>query len=124
MTILRAVPVVLSAFLAIGCAAIAQEARTDPRDEAIYNMLSHFWGRARDVDGQPIQPTSERERTTVPVPMPVAYRALEAGEVSGIAEWCGLEWEPHYFSLTKSARSHGMSDTQIAFISVLHGAEQ
>ena len=87
-------------------------------------MLGHFWGNARDIKGRPIQPASEQERTRVPVSTPVAYWALEAGEVSGTAEWCGLEWEPHYFALTKSARSQGMSDAQVAFVSVLHGFAQ
>ena len=42
-----------------------------------------------------IQPTSELDRRTVPpVPTVVAYRAIEAGEISGLAAWCGcLEWE-------------------------------
>ena len=124
MTISRAVQVVFLAFLATGCAAISQEADPDPRDEVIHNMLGHFWGNARDIKGRPIQPASEQERTRVPVSTPVAYRALEAGEVSGTAEWCGLEWEPHYFALTKSARSQGMSDAQVAFVSVLHGFAQ
>lgn len=123
MTIFRTVAVAFTTLL-IASAAIAIETRGEPRDEIIYSMLSQFWGQARDVHGKPIQPASDKERTTVPVPMPVAYRALEAGETSGMAEWCGLDWEPHYFSLTKVARSHEMSDTQVAFISVLHGAAQ
>ena len=109
--------------LAIGVASASSPA-ADSRDELILSVLGNFWGSARDVAGKPIEPASERERAVVPVPMSVAYRALEAGEASGLAEWCGLPWEPHYFSITNAARSLNMTDTQVAFVSVLHGAAQ
>ena len=83
--------------------------------------LERFWGNARDSTGTPIQPSSDLDRTTVPVPTGVAYRAIEAGEISGLAAWCGLDWEPHYFALTAAARKQQMSDKQVAFVSMLHG---
>ena len=97
---------------------------TSERDLAIRNILSDFWGNARDVRGNPIQPSSEQDRKTVPVSRAAAYRALEAGNISGVAEWCGLDWQDHYLALTKAARTMGMIDKQVAFISVLHGAGQ
>ena len=41
-----------------------------------------------------------------------------------LAEWCGLNWEPHFHSLTRAARAQRMDDTKVAFIAVLHGDAQ
>jgi uncharacterized MAPEG superfamily protein len=96
----------------------------DPRDTAIRTILAGFWGHAKDINGQLIEPTSAKDREIVPVSKAAAYRAIEAGNISGLAQWCGLDWEPHYFSLTKAARRMKMVDKQVAFLSVLHGAGQ
>jgi hypothetical protein len=102
----------------------ADSQRNAQKDVLISRILERFWGHAIDSKGALIQPSSDLDRRTVPIPFNVAYRALEAGEISGLAEWCGLDWKSHYFSLTAAARQHGMSDKQVAFISVLHGAMQ
>jgi hypothetical protein len=108
------------------CHSVGHAALLPPaeRDELVAAVLKDFWGRARQSDGQFIQPSSEAERTTVPVSKPIVERALDAGEISGLGEWCRLKWQPHYLALTKSARSHRLSDTQVAFIAFLHGAAQ
>ena len=119
--------VFLSMILAL---AMLSAAATEPgapsaaRDEVIRQILGEFWGSARDVRGMPIQPENEQDRSIVPVSRAAAYRAIEAGNISAVAEWCGLEWEPHYFALTRAARAKGMVDKQVAFLSVLHGAGQ
>jgi len=94
------------------------------KDALISWVLDRFWGHARDSTGAVIQPSSELDRRTVPVPLGVAYRVIEAGEISGLADWCGLKWEAHYQSLTSAARQRKMSDKSVAFISVLHGVAQ
>ena len=117
----------LSMILALtALSAVASEhgAPSAARDEVIRQILSKFWGSARDVRGIPIQPENEQDRMTVPVSRAAAYRAIEAGNISAVVEWCGLEWEPHYFALTRAARVMGMVDKQVAFLSVLHGAGQ
>lgn len=96
----------------------------EQRTALIQEALSKFWGRAINSRGELIQPATEKERNIVPVKDSVAHRALDAGELSGLAEWCGLDWESHYRSLTRSARSKAMNDTQVAFVSFLHGAAQ
>ena len=125
MSTVRAI--LFTAAIACSVAAMAESPSKDElaqRDSAIRSILSDFWGNARDVHGQPIQPTSAKDRLTVPISRAAAYRAIEAGNISGLAQWCGLEWEAHYFSLTKAARNMKMVDKQIAFISVLHGSGQ
>ena len=116
----------LSMILALAALSAAASDASAPsaRDEAIRQILSEFWGTARNAQGMPIQPENEQDRRTVPISRAAAYRAIEAGNISAVAEWCGLEWEPHYFALTRAARTHGMVDKQVAFVSVLHGAAQ
>jgi hypothetical protein len=87
-------------------------------------VLKRFWSNARDPTGATIQPESELDGRLVPIPLTVAYRAIEAGKISGRADWCGLDWQSHYLSLTAAARKRGMSDKQVAFFSTTHGAAQ
>jgi len=105
-------------------AAVAGVIPNEQRKALIQEALSNFWGRAINSRGELIQPASAKERSIVPVKDSVAQRALDAGELSGLAEWCGLDWESHYRSLTRAARNKGLSDTQVAFISFLHGTAQ
>ena len=94
------------------------------KDALIESVLQQFWGHARDSKGAVIQPSSDLDRRTVPIPKSIAYRAIDAGGISGLAEWCGLDWESHYLSITAAARKRRMSDKQVAFISFLHGTMQ
>jgi hypothetical protein len=41
-----------------------------------------------------------------------------------LAQWCGLDWRPQYFSLTAAARKAGFKDKQVAFVGFLHGSIQ
>ena len=61
------------------------------REELIAVVLKNFWGIAKLSDGQFAQPASEQERVTVPISITVAHRALDAGEISGLGEWCKLD---------------------------------
>lgn len=94
------------------------------REELLSVVLQNFWGKAKLSNGRFAQPASEAERTTVPVSSAVANRAFDVGEVSGLAEWCALDWQSNYAALTRSARGRGFSDKQVAFVSFLHGAAQ
>ncbi|PTT79621.1 hypothetical protein DBR42_21035 [Pelomonas sp. HMWF004] len=96
----------------------------DARADLTQQALSGFWGNARDSAGSPIQPENAQDRATVPVAHPVVNTAINAGEISGLAEWCGLDWQPRYYALTRASRTERMTDKQIAFISFLHGAAQ
>jgi hypothetical protein len=94
------------------------------RADLTQQALSGFWGNARDSIGNPIQPSDAQDRATVPVAPAIVDKAINAGEISGLAEWCGLNWEPRYYALTRAARTERMTDKQVAFISFLHGAAQ
>ena len=94
------------------------------RDEIIAASLKGFWGNARDINGRPIEPTSEEERKTLPVTKEQANAAFRAGELSGAAQWCNLEWAPILQSLTGKVRRSGLPDKSVAFVAVVHGAAQ
>ncbi|MGZ4853495.1 MAG: hypothetical protein ACXV3D_09980 [Halobacteriota archaeon] len=94
------------------------------REELIKTALKNFWGNAIVAKGQTAQPSSDTERNTVPIPPSVAIRVIDAGEISGLGEWCRLDWRLHYLSLTKAARAKGLSEKQVAFISFVYGRAQ
>jgi len=94
------------------------------RENIVKSAFSNFWGHAVLSNGKVVQPESDEERKTLPVSSAVANQVLDVGEVSGLAEWCGLNWQSHYLSMTAAARKAGFKDKQVAFIGVLHGRAQ
>jgi hypothetical protein len=110
--------------LALGPPAYAGILPPPEREELIKTVLKNFWGNAIVAKGQTAQPSSEAERHTVPIARSLALRVIDAGEISGLGEWCRLDWRSHYLSLTKAARAKGLTEKQVAFISFVHGAAQ
>jgi hypothetical protein len=95
---------------------------SEVRTGLVQDVLNGFWGNARDIKGNPIVPKNDQDRKTVPISAAVIDQTINVGEMSGMAEWCGLDRQPNYRSLTSYARKQKMTDKQVAFISVLHGA--
>jgi hypothetical protein len=96
----------------------------DKRAALVGTALNGFWGRAVDSKGQPLEPASESERTTSPVPQEWVELSFDVGEVSGRLESCSLNWIDTFRALTSRARREGFSDKQVAFVAVLHGVAQ
>jgi hypothetical protein len=94
------------------------------RDALIQEALRGYWGRAKTPDGKVITPASEAERTALPVSKKLAHFAFEVGELSGVAEWCGVAWQPSFSALMRFARKSNQSERQVAFIGVVHGTAQ
>ena len=111
----------LTLFSSLSLAVVLTDAA---RETIVKRAFSNFWGHAVLSNGKPVQPDSEEERKTLPVSNAVANQVLDVGEVSGLAEWCGLDWRSHYLSLTAAARRAGFREKQVAFIGVLHGMTQ
>jgi hypothetical protein len=97
---------------------------SDIRAALVQKALAGFWGNARDSSGMPILPNNDQDLATVPIAPTVVEQAINVGEITGMAEWCGMEWVPQYRALTRYARNAKMTDKQVAFISVLHGVAQ
>jgi hypothetical protein len=97
----------------------------DPeKDALIAQVLETFWDTARDANGQPFPPPSDRERLTIPIPISVAYRAIEAGMISGEGSRCHHRWIRHANAISASARKLGMSELQVAFVNALQDTRQ
>lgn len=90
----------------------------DPeKDALIAQVLERFSSPSRDVSGEPV-------RHTLPISTAFAYRAIEAGEISGEGFRCRLNWLRHVNSISASAQKLGMTETQVAFVNALHDAKQ
>lgn len=94
------------------------------REKLLKEALSKFWGRAKLSDGSLVQPDNEQERNTLPISIAVANQVFDVGEISGYAEWCGLDWQSNFLTMTAAARKSGFKGKQVAFIGVIHGAAQ
>jgi hypothetical protein len=94
------------------------------RERLIQVAFANFWGKARLSNGKPVQPDNAVERSTLPISIATANHVVSVGEISGIAEWCGLDWQTHFLDLTTKARRQAFSEKQVAFIGLLHGVVQ
>jgi hypothetical protein len=86
--------------------------------------LESFWGKAIDSQGKPVQPKDEAERTTMPISRDQAYYIIDKGGESGLAQWCGVEWQGRYQMIIEQQRRHMKNEVQIAYAGVLHGLAQ
>ena len=83
------------------------------RAELTDRVLAEFWGRVRDSSGNPILPKDEQDRKTIPLSPLLVSHVLDAGEMSGLAEWCQLDWKPRYQALTRAVRDEKLVDKQV-----------
>ena len=116
--------VAIALLTSVCCLSWAGVLPNSAREELLKSTLSMFWGHAKLSDGSVVQPENEQERRTLPVSRDVANQVLDVGELSGLAMWCGLDWQSHYLSMTAATRKNGFNEKQVAFIGVLHGAAQ
>ncbi|MDD2368598.1 MAG: hypothetical protein PHQ90_04790 [Sulfuricurvum sp.] len=104
--------------------AIAGVVPASTREPLLKETLKVFWSKGKTADGKSIQPTSNSDRQTMPVNMNVANFAFDMGELSGLAEWCGVDWRENFAALTRQARKNNQTEKQVAFISIVHGTAQ
>jgi hypothetical protein len=116
---------ILALLLCVSVAHARAEVPPDPqKDAVIAYVLENFWDWARDSNGEAFQPTSELERTTVPIPTNIAYRALDAGKISGRASLCGIGWREHERAIRADAKKLGLTEKQVAFVRALYAERQ
>lgn len=51
-------------------------------------------------------------------------KAVQTGVVSGQAEACGLDWNPHFHAFMQFLRAQGVPEEEMTFVAVYHGAAQ
>ena len=119
----RAVPVLLA--LALGSVVSPARAEDGLPDVAVLGMMEVVRDHlpfANLSDGSHPAPETEAERAVPLVPIAEGRKIILTGFNSGIAEWCGLDWEAHYLGFMQAERARKQwSDKQIAYIGMLHG---
>jgi hypothetical protein len=113
--------VLLSSAWSAEAAVLGSELRSKMLD---YVLANAFWGHAKFSDGTPVQPATEDERKQLPISRAVAERVLDTAELSGQAVWCEIDWAPNFRAMMSAARKSGLSETQLAFMGVIHGFAQ
>lgn len=81
---------------------------------------------AQCAPGQPCAPASAEEMANPPVSLEQAREAIRAGFISGLAEWCGLDWRGQVFQpLIGSYRQVDRLEPRIVtMLTLLHGYGQ
>ncbi len=102
-------------------AVLGQIIPNNAHQQVIDRAMNNYWGKARLKDGSYVKPTSEKERNAVLITSDNASEVIKIGELSSLADWCGLEWQSNYSNTTNGARSYGLSGKQVAFVGLLHG---
>ncbi|MBN8543308.1 MAG: hypothetical protein J0M34_03490 [Alphaproteobacteria bacterium] len=96
-------------------------------------QLTKIMQLARDIlpnaklsDGSFVPPETDEEKKSPVIPPEDAKRVTIAGANTGIAEWCGLDWQNlSYLKFMKQERAKLIwSDKQMAYIGLLHGIMQ
>ncbi len=81
---------------------------------------------AQCAPGQACAPASAEELANPPVSLEQARAAIRAGFISGLAEWCGLDWQGQVFRpLVESYRNvERLEQRIVTMLTLLHGYGQ
>lgn len=113
--------ILFGGLLALASPSLAQSSLTDAQvratiDVVLDNIGGAICGRAQCA------PSTAAERRSPPVSLVDARRVIARGQLSALAEWCGLNWQQRsYLPLMQAERAVGRSDRAIAIIGVMHG---
>jgi hypothetical protein len=68
-------------------------------------------------------PATEEEKAKPPITVETARRAMQVGLMSGVAEFCEIDWKQRIFYpfMAYQRRAQNMSTRQLAIVSMLHG---
>ncbi len=90
---------------------------------AVSDVARRNLGQVKRADGTFVAPETAAERSRPLISLKESRLAVDTGMVSGIANWCRLEWQrSHYLSYMKWQRARRLwSDKQLAYIALLHG---
>lgn len=83
-------------------------------------------GVARLPDGSAVPPETPAERAEPLVPPETGKLTLNAGMLSGYAQFCGLDWRRRSFLPFVEAQraAAGRTEKQVAYLGILHGIAQ
>jgi hypothetical protein len=111
------------AFVALASAADAQTF-TDAQVRQTIDVVLDNIARARCGAGM-CAPASESERRAPPLSVADARRVIARGQMSALADWCGLDWQRRsYLPLMQAERAAGRGERAMAMIGLMHGYVQ
>lgn len=67
---------------------------------------------------------AEKSAAAPGIPQEQIDEATKVGELSGVAEACGMEWQPHLNAYMKAKRIEGVPEMDMTFLAAYHGAAQ
>jgi hypothetical protein len=69
------------------------------------------------------EPATEEEKSNPPITVETARQAMQVGLMSGVAEFCQIDWKQRIFVpfMAYQRRAQNMSIRQLAIVSMLHG---
>jgi len=117
--------IALAVFLTLVASAGGAEDRKAIFAELSRIAIEKMWGNAVGLDGKPLQPKNDKERTTIPITPEHAEYVILSAAVVGQAMWCGLDWNADYLRYMQIERKrHSPTTTQVAYIGFLFGLSQ
>ena len=108
------------------CAAQSAAVRfsAEPPEEAVIELMASArtdLPRVTDSRGRPFPASAPADRAGAVIPIGDARAIIDVGFASGVARWCGLDWQQNLRFLMNEQRARGTwSERQLAFIGVLH----
>jgi hypothetical protein len=92
----------------------------DTFSKAVIEMLrASFWGKMRLPNDEIVQPISEEERRSIPIPEKLANSLVTAGTLAAAAEQCGLDTSAFERRVERSAYDAHPELKQVVFSATL-----
>lgn len=116
----------LFALLLATTAAHAQtQAPSDERVEQLTQLTRASLPMAKLEDGSPIPEETPEELARPIVTRTLEVQVIRRGELSGLMERCGLDWQQLSFvPMMTILRARGWRGKRIAYVGLLHGVSQ
>jgi hypothetical protein len=97
-------------------------------DHQVQDMLQRVLGDLHKTKCgvDPCTPTTDEEKAKPPITVEGARQAMKVGLMSGVAEFCGIDWKNRIFLpyMAHQARAQLMTTRQLAIVSMLFGTMQ
>jgi hypothetical protein len=97
-------------------------------DQSVASMLQRVLGEIHKSRCGPEQcaPATDEEKAKPPISIEGARQAMKVGLMSGVAEFCGIDWRKRIFFpyMIHQSRVQKLNERQLAMVSILLGTMQ
>jgi hypothetical protein len=97
-------------------------------DHQVADMVQRVLGEIHKTKCgvDPCTPATEEEKAKPPISIDGARQAMKVGLMSGVAEFCGIDWKNRIFLpyMSHQARAQLLTTRQLAIVSMLFGTMQ